>query len=59
MNNKDLPSMQTVISLTKFLIIAWRESKCPYTYTPPYVCAKCKYNDICDKIEELEKVINK
>lgn len=29
MNNKELPTMQTVTGLTKFLIDTWHESKCP------------------------------
>ena len=57
MNNKELPSMQTVTALAKFLIITWRESKCPYTDAPLYACAKCKYDELCTKIEELEEVV--
>lgn len=59
MRNKDQPTMQTVTALSKFLIDVWRESKCPYTDTPSYVCAKCKYNTLCSKLDELAKVVNK
>lgn len=59
MNNKEQPTMQTVTALAKFLIDTWRESKCPYTDTPSYACAKCKYNVLCSKLEELAKAVNK
>lgn len=59
MNNKELPTMQTVTALSKFLIDVWRESRCPYTDTPSYACANCKYKELCAKIEELSKVVNK
>lgn len=59
MNNKDMVSMQSIISLVKFLVDAWRGSKCPYTDEPAYACTKCKYNVICSKIDELAKVIGK
>ena len=59
MNSKDQPNMKTITALAKFLIDTWRGSKCPYTDTPSYACAKCKYNELCAQIEELEKVVNK
>lgn len=60
MNNKDLPNMQTVTALTKFLIDLWRGSKCPHIDAPAYCyCVKCKYNALCSKLEELSKVVNK
>lgn len=59
MKNKELPNMQTVATLCKFLIDTWRESKCPYNDAPSYACAKCKYNVLCSKLDELAKVVNK
>lgn len=59
MNNKDSPTMQSIMSLAKFLIDLWRISKCPYSAEPAYCCAKCEYNELCAKIEELSKVVNK
>ena len=59
MNNKELPTMQTVTALAKFLIDAWRGSKCPYSAEPAYCCAKCKYKELCETIDELAKVVNK
>lgn len=59
MNNKEQPTMQTVTALSKFLIDTWRGSKCPYTDAPAYSCTKCEYNALCNKIDELAKVVNK
>ena len=59
MKNKELPTMQTVTALTKFLIDTWRESKCPYSAEPAYCCAKCKYKELCATIDELAKVVIK
>lgn len=59
MNNKEQPTMQTVTALTKFLIDTWRGSKCSASAEPAYCCAKCKYKELCAKIEELAKVVNK
>lgn len=50
MNNKESPTMETVTALTKFLIDTWRGTKCP----DPRDCNKCKYNELCAKIAELE-----
>lgn len=58
MNNKEQPNMQSIISLVKFLVDAWRESKCP-GYLLPADCCDCKYKELCAKIEELAKVVNK
>ena len=59
MNNKEQPSMQAVTALSKFLIDTWRGSKCPYSAEPAYCCAKCKYKELCETIEELAKVVIK
>lgn len=59
MNNKEQPNMQSIISLVKFLVDAWRGSKCSESAEPVYCCAKCKYKEICAKIEELAKAVNK
>lgn len=58
MNNKDLPTMQSITALAKFLIDTWRESKCP-GYLLPADCTDCNYKKLCAKIEELAKVVNK
>lgn len=59
MNNKDLPTMQSITALVKFLVDSWRGSKCPDTYEYLFECKKCKYNELCSKIDELAKVVNK
>ena len=58
MNNKDQPNMKSITALSKFLIDAWYTSKCPDNDVP-YSCTVCKYNELCAKIEELAKVVNK
>lgn len=61
MNNKEQPSMQSISSLVKFLVYAWRRSKCPYpgvtVDAPTVTCTKCKYNVLCSKIDELARVV--
>lgn len=63
MNNKEQPSMQSITSLVKFLVDAWRGSKCPYpgvtVDAPTFTCTKCKYNVLCSKIDELARVVGK
>lgn len=59
MTNKEQPNMQSITALTKFLIEAWRVSKCPDACEYIFECRNCKYNELCAKIEELGKVINK
>lgn len=58
MNNKDMVSMQSVVSLVKYLVDRWRESKCP-DYLLSDDCCECKYKEICAKIEELARVVKK
>lgn len=53
MKNKELSNMQTVTALAKELIVEWAACKCPDT------CRGCEYNEICAKIAELAKVVNK
>lgn len=57
MNNKDMVSMRSVVSLVKFLVDRWRESECP-SYFHPAECCDCRYKELCAKIEELAKVAN-
>lgn len=58
MNNKEQPNMKSITTLVKFLIDVWHTSKCPDN-DAPYYCTECKYNELCAKIEELEKVVIK
>lgn len=59
MNNKEQPSMQSITSLVKFLVYAWRRSKCPVEGGSLFECQKCKYNVLCSKIDELARVVEK
>ena len=58
MNNKEQLTMKTVTVLSKILIDAWHTSKCP-DKDEAYSCSMCKYNELCGKIIELEKLVNK
>lgn len=58
MNNKEPISMQSIISLVKLLVDAWRGSKCPELLFSND-CCDCKYNVLCSKIEDLAKVVGK
>lgn len=58
MNNKQQPNMKTITALAKFLIDTWYMSKCPDN-DKPYCCTECKYNEFCEKIKDLEIVVNK
>ena len=58
MNNKVQPNMKSITALTKFLIDVWSMSKCPENGESNF-CRVCKYNELCAKIEELAKVVNK
>ena len=59
MNNNEQPAMQRIVSLVKFLVDAWRGSKCPESVEPYYCCAKCEYKELCANIEELSKLVHK
>ena len=59
MNNEERPTMGGIVAVTKYLVEIWRGSKCPYTDAPSYACAKCKYNELCAKLDELSKVVDK
>ena len=58
MNNKEQVNMQSIIPLVKFLVDAWRRSTCPES-SETHCCAKCKYNELCAKIDGLAKVVDK
>lgn len=55
MNTKNQPNMLSITALAKFLVDAWRESKC----TDSDKCTKCKYNEFCEIVIDLSRVVNK
>lgn len=55
MNNEERPTMGGILAVTKYLVDIWRRSKCPDTHE----CKMCKYNELCAKLDELSKVIDK
>lgn len=58
MNNKEQPNMQTILTLAKFLIDSWRDTKCPGILFPAN-CCDCEYRYFCSNLDALEKVVDK
>lgn len=59
MNNEEMPTMVGILAVSKYLVDIWRGSKCPDTRVYLFECKKCKYNELCAKIDELSKVVSK
>lgn len=59
MNNEERATMAGIVALTKYLVDIWRGSKCPDTHEYLFECKKCKYNELCAKLDELAKVVGK
>lgn len=51
--------MAGIVAVTKYLVDIWRGSKCPDTHEYLFECTKCKYNELCAKLDELAKVVGK
>lgn len=58
MNNKAQPDMQTIMTLAKYLIDSWCDSKCPGILFPAD-CCDCEYRYFCSKLDGLAKVVGK
>ena len=54
MNNEEMPTMDGIVAVTKYLVAIWRRSKCSYTDA----CTNCKYNTLCSRLDELAKVVD-
>lgn len=59
MNNEERFTMGGIVVVTKYLIDNWRRSKCPDERVYLFECQKCKYNELCAKLDELAKVVVK
>ena len=55
--NKERFAMPSIVAVTKYLVDIWHDSKCPDTYEYPIECKKCKYNELCAKLDELSEVV--
>ena len=53
MIKEERPTMSGIVAVTKYLVDIWRGSKCPDTHE----CKKCKYNELCAKLDELSEVV--
>lgn len=59
MNKDERPTMAGIVAVTKYLVDIWRRSKCPDERVYLFECQKCKYNELCAKLDELAKVVVK
>lgn len=57
MNNEEMPTMDGIVAVTKYLVAIWRRSKCPDEGGYLFECQKCKYNELCERLDELAKVV--
>lgn len=59
MHKEEMPTMDGIVAVTNYLVAIWRGSKCPDTHEYLFECKKCKYNELCAKLDELAKVVDK
>ena len=59
MNNEEMHTMYDIVSVAKYLVAIWRISKCPDEGGYLFECQKCKYNEFCERLDELSKVVDK
>lgn len=52
--NNEVPTMQIVKGVSRFLIDTWANIKCPTLY-----CSDCEYNNLCKAIADLSKAVNR
>lgn len=57
MNKEERHTMSGIVAVTKYLVDIWRGSKCPDTHEYLFECKKCKYNELCAKLDELSEVV--
>lgn len=58
MNNEEMPTMDGIVAVTKYLVAIWCRSKCPDEGGYLFECQKCKYNELCERLDELAKVVD-
>lgn len=56
-NKEERHTMPGIVAVTKYLVDIWRGSKCPDTHEYLFECKKCKYNELCAKLDELSEVV--
>lgn len=59
MNNEEMSTMEGIVTVTKYLVAIWRISKCPDEGGYLFECQKCKYKELCERLDELAKVIGR
>lgn len=58
MNNEEMHTMDDIVSVANYLVAIWRISKCPDEGGYLFECQKCKYNEFCERLDELSKVVD-
>lgn len=58
MNNKEMHTMDDIVSVAKYLVVIWSRSKCPDEGSYLFECQKCKYKELCERLDELAKVVD-
>lgn len=59
MNNKEMHTMDDIVSVANYLVVIWSRSKCPDEGGYLFECQKCKYKELCERLDELAKVIDR
>lgn len=59
MNNKEMHTMDDIVSVANYLVVIWSRSKCPDEGGYLFECQKCKYKELCERLDELAKVIGR
>lgn len=59
MKNEEMSTMADIVAETNFLVAIWRRSKCPDEGVYLFECQKCKYNELCARLDELAKVMDR
>lgn len=58
MNNEEMHTMDDIVSVAKYLVVIWCRSKCPDECSYLFPCQKCKYKELCERLDELAKVVD-
>lgn len=51
-------TMDDIVSVAKYLVVIWSRSKCPDEGSYLFECQKCKYKELCERLDELAKVVD-
>lgn len=52
-------TMDDIVSVANYLVVIWSRSKCPDEGGYLFECQKCKYKELCERLDELARVIDR